>query len=362
MHPKLQGHSHAHRSCCYWTQPTLSIWHGGNSLHTDPGDKVAQLVDYMYEPVASTLLAAAQPFFRARNASLDVRTIGPEAMANTSYWFADALKLCHGSVFVWLGIYLSNTVPWERLHKLGVRIIYYQTEVLVAESVDPKVRCLLPSPLVDEVWDFSWHNIDFCRSGPRAPQLRYVPLGSLELVQDVPLVTRYDQTAPPLVFFGQARTHNRPKCWQYLSEHLPKKNLQNVHNAWTGKDFATVLTVSPIHVNIHKNCEEVHNPVTFRFAKLLNSGVLLISEFSYPKDEEEFEGLVSFVNFTDIPSEYWRLANMSGEARRELAQTRRKRFAKRFHPPALFERAGIYDMLEESFAVAASFCKTATES
>ena len=149
-------------------------------MHTDPGDKVAQLVDYMYEPVASTLLAAAQPFFRVRNASLDVRTIGPEAMVNTSYWFADALKLCHGSVFVWLGIYLSNTVPWERLHKLGVRIIYYQTEVLVAESVDPKVRCLLPSPLVDEVWDFSWHNIDFCRSGPRAPKLRYVPFVSRE--------------------------------------------------------------------------------------------------------------------------------------------------------------------------------------
>jgi hypothetical protein len=43
-----------------------------------------------------------------------------------------------------------------------------------------------------------------------------------------------------------------------------------------------------VHLNIHKSCEQPHNPVeVFRMALLLSRGATIISEHAYASDERE---------------------------------------------------------------------------
>ena len=123
---------------------------------------------------------------------------------------------------------------------------------------------------------------------------------------------------------------------------------------WDHNAYARLLNTSWLQLNIHKMCNSSHQPVTFRFAKLINSRSIVLSERAYPKDEEEFGEMVSFVKFDDIPREYARLAGMAAEERRRLARSRSSLFAERFHPQRIFSRAGVYAILERVMAKASN--------
>jgi len=63
------------------------------------------------------------------------------------------LKPQKGDVFVWVGQLGQIEIPWKQLQARGVFTIYYQTE--------PREACdLHRSDGIDEVWDYSWHNIE----------------------------------------------------------------------------------------------------------------------------------------------------------------------------------------------------------
>ena len=42
-----------------------------------------------------------------------------------------------------------------------------------------------------------------------------------------------------------------------------------------------------MHLNLHKSCEQPHNPVVFRTALLPSRGATIISEHAYAPDERE---------------------------------------------------------------------------
>ena len=65
----------------------------------------------------------------------------------------------------------------------------------------------------------------------------------------------------------------------------------------------------------------------------------------YWKDEREFDGLLDFVPFAQIGRRYEQLAQLGSHAREQMATRRFERFASRFDPAAVFERAGIYELL-----------------
>lgn len=72
-----------------------------------------------------------------------------------------------GDVFVWVGQLGQIEVPWQSLQARGVFTVYYQTE--------PREGCDLHGPDgIDEVWDYSWHNIEVgvkrSMGGARAPE------------------------------------------------------------------------------------------------------------------------------------------------------------------------------------------------
>lgn len=70
-------------------------------------------------------------------------------LSNTQEW----AKPKAGDVFVWVGQLGQIQIPWKSLQARGVFTVYYQTE--------PREGCDLHGPDgIDEVWDYSWHNIE----------------------------------------------------------------------------------------------------------------------------------------------------------------------------------------------------------
>jgi len=227
----------------------------------------------------------------------------------------------------------DNTLfNFASLRDRGVKIVYYQSE--------PVDVCGIPSRFVDEMWDYSWHNIDNCKDQPDAPLQRYVPLAAY----DTP-VTKQKEDPGALLFFGN---HKERPCWNQVYQRLNTR-LEVVYWAWDDAKYESVLDTHNIFVNLHKGCSgqptDLHNPVTWRNAKLLNAHALIISQRSYSRDEKEFEGLIDFVELEEIPDRYAQLLNMSVSARQQIADERARLFAHNFDPRRIFERAGIYGNL-----------------
>ena len=100
-------------------------------------------------------------------------------------------------------------------------------------------------------------------------------------------------------------------------------------------------------LNLHKGCGDTHNPVTFRVAKALLAGRLILSERAHAKDEAEHAGLgISFHdNMSAIAAAYERLVrdyNRAGVTALTAAEQRVATFRQRFDPRRIFERANIY--------------------
>ena len=337
---------------------------------------------YMFEPVVSTLLEGA----RKTLSGFDVQEVLlPTPVINSSF-----LKLfTYGDVAVCVGPLVCPRLEWNTLKRHHVRTIYFQTE--------PTHRCLHFHG-VDEVWDFSWHNIEACRlrsacttADPCVDQgcmrcaghavlegpawqastttrracaiigdsacgkqfvLRYVPLGALN---NTPVAQHLD-TIDSLTFLGNAH-YRDDGCWRRIQAHMPHNTTLAIHsNIWSNTAFAQLLGSHQVFVNVHKSvkraandwetyCGDAHNPATFRFAKLLNAHALLISERCDRLDEAEFSDLVTFSDFESIGGEFERLRRLNVIERRARANKISAEFISRFDPGAIFVRAGIVESL-----------------
>ena len=269
----------------------------------------------------------------------------------------------HGDVFIWIGPTGSGSPPWHKLHQRGVRTVYFQTE--------PTDRCEMAQVSLDdldEIWEFSWHNFDAC--APRLREgltLRYVPLGFstppvVNVAAEPPLAAA--ATHADLLFFGYPfYMSGRRVCFDALKHRLGDR-LNATWSLWNATEFEAWWDASgrtAVHLNLHKACERAHNPVVFRTAVLLSRGAHVISERSYAKDEAEYAGLVHFAAVSEMPRVLD--AVLGNASRRDGALTssvptspvsRRLRssadiarlYARRFSPRRIFERAGVYDVLQ----------------
>ena len=133
------------------TEKQIFVWHAPHH-------------DYLYAPLRSTVLTG-------------LRGLGATNI-HVSYDGAfDFDEIPPGSILIWLGwgrkgrYGRNRRVPWKVLGGRGVYRIYYQSE--------PVTSLVFTKDEVDEVWDFSWHNIDKVSSQKDAPLLRYVPIAFL---------------------------------------------------------------------------------------------------------------------------------------------------------------------------------------
>ena len=286
------------------------------------GDYIHANAPYMFEGAVRTL----EEGFRAAEFT----------NVSRGFWSRGATpSLGPGDIFVWVGSFNYPIAGWQTLRDRGVRRIFYQTE--------PVNNCSVPAralaTLIDEVWDFSEHNLESCRSmllpSPTA-RVRHVPLGYLQGSAQ-PRRPRNDTGA--LFFFGNHLEPGRRPCSRELHRVLGRQRFHHRFDIFNDEDFVSkVLDQYNVFVNLHKRCGDRHNPVTFRVAKLLNAGKLVLSERSYAHDERTHEGAVLFVD--SVTAAYQQLVREGDWAVHAAAAA--AEFRRRFQPADLFQRAGVY--------------------
>ena len=124
--------------------------------------------------------------------------------------------------------------------------------------------------------------------------------------------------------------------------------------AWTATKIATAIATHPIQLNVHKDCaRNLVYPAgqvsasfeAVRASQVLSARGVLVSERSYPKDEESFEGLVDFVDLKSITDRVQQLKNMTIEEFSELVRQRYEKFNQTCNPERLFQNADVYTLL-----------------
>jgi hypothetical protein len=216
------------------------LWH-----HAGPQNRLA----YLYLPVRQTLLAG----FRAARGVQITAGSGTRRPPEFKLFHGNLSRLRRGDVFIWIGLTMDHA-PWRALRERGVRCILYQTEPVhtcmahrtgvasPASALPPHCRShrsrAPPSGVfaVDEIWDFSHHNLESCRreTASAPATLRYVPLGS---VASAARQTQPRVCSKPgaLIFFGNVYEGPlRKRCWQQLRAALPKRVYSTcAHGPWT---------------------------------------------------------------------------------------------------------------------------------
>ena len=239
-----------------------------------------------------------------------------------------------GDIFIFVGMF-TREIGWSQMGHLGVRRVFFQTEP-VDNCSSPAGLPIERRALIVEIWDFSEHNLEKCRILPYRPVLRHVPLGYIEGAAQA---SKPRNGTGPLFFFGNHLEPGRRRCCRALRLQLRAHNFVHRFDVFNDASFVSkVLNNYNVFVNIHKVCGDPHSPVTFRAAKILNAGKLLISERAHPHDEKQYDGVILFVD--NITAAYRRIvADGDWQARAAVGVAA---FRRRFQPVDLFERAGIY--------------------
>ena len=379
---------------------------------------------YLYAPVTGTLIAGFE-------AVTDLEIIlGWGTKRRDAPAFSGNLSaLQRDDIYIWVGMGADWELwqsPWTELRARGVRTVLYQVSRARASPECPTQASLTlyatyfavqqtePAHLcavrrtgkwpIDELWDFSWHNLEPCSAAAGAispPTLRYVPLGYLPNadVRQMNVSRAPRGVARPLFFFGDpANNPKRHACFKQLKQLLGPQ-MKHTYRAFDDVGFKRIVSSFDIHVNLHKACGDTHNPITFRVAKLLNARRLILSEHAHPKDEvtdasphtppaiplgcrskchaplgmlalrpifprfpsaacacqltqDEYAGMLLFVdNMTHAAALYRGLARHGW---REQARAAAARFRRKFQPVDIFRRAGIYESLGLSSTVVPS--------
>jgi hypothetical protein len=289
-------------------------------------------------------------------------------------------QLVRGDIFIWVGDHVaarSEEPCWTDMGRRQVTRIFFNTE--------PVDTCLARNrnrgahrrlPLVDELWDFSRHNVRSCGSQAASGHVtvRYIPIGATTTPGSRLFAELRRQPGVPAPIWPPPRPHDSPgqlnfvgdrianptrkACYRNLSRILGHK-VCHTSFAWDEESFAArVLKRSDIFVNLHKTCGNAHNPVTWRNPILLNHGKLVLSERAHAEDEAEFNGMIMFFdNISAIASAYLRLLEQSGTWRR-LAQAAHEKYRQHFQPWAILKRAGVYEQfgLLDTCGAAAGGC------
>ena len=345
--------------------PTVAIWTSRGSQD-----------EFLLAPVVETLRAGFA-------ASPDVANVvvghGVPSLTNrntSSPLLAVLATLVAGDIFVWVGEFFpqligesDRVVPWRQLGEHSVRRIYYQCEPAHGckarrpACYAERRRKLGPPPQdcreqrgqmqswgppVDELWDFSAHNLDACfNASASAPTtLRHVPIANVALTPTesatgVALGAAAGDTGT-LLFPGNVDCCPlRHRCFAELRRLLGRSRVRHVYKAWSEQSFAQRVLSSSIFLNLHKDCGDAHNPVTWRSPMLLRHSKLVLSERASARDEETYKGMVLFFdNISAIAGAFLQLS-ASGEWR-PLAARAGRLFRQQFEPTRVFERAGVY--------------------
>ena len=349
---------------------------------------------FMLEPVVQTLLVGLQRVAVNHTVSVGGGRGGAIFFATKGFG--------RGDLFVFVGRYglldhnLGTSRALELLTQRGVTVVYYN-----ADPDDCLKTHVLP---VHEIWDYSWSTIEQCRQRPHLPsrplRTRYVPPGCVRGCQDrnvtpPAFAVRALSGGATLSMFGVGQAR-RVACLHNLSVQLralqaarsveqrqepdpqaksppppPPQLLEAkvINHAWTQSLLEHAVAHSPLTLNLHKECDEMHHGSrhdnadceTFRFAQMLSLGAHVLSEpCPAAEDEREWRNLIDFVPFGSLAAHAVVLhSNPTSVFRSEAAaRARHQRFTARFDPARIMERAGVVELARELSSVDYSPVKT----
>jgi hypothetical protein len=313
------------------------------------------LLKWLYGPATQTLAEGFDAYSRRSALNVTFTTVGSfERMGPTM------APLSRGDMLVWIGVHKWRQVPWKSLRARGVFTVWYIGE--------PHEDCrYVGEDGMDETWEYTRAHGDerilLCarkrRKGPSACVSRYMPPGYV--ARNIPPSPFRDGEPPKLVFFGHAGVHagaspsdNRraDSLARIKAEMGDNATLEVVSNVWTEADFARHMAGNALFLSLHKSNGTPNAFESFRAAQVLRYGGILISERSYSADEDEFEGLVLFKRVDAIGTAYRELAfNTPAAQLANRAAAAAARYSTLFRPVKLFERAGVYALLDRLFNV-----------
>ena len=351
-------------------RPTVFVY---QPIHALRGGLSAGNLIHMYRPLISTLIAgfsAATPPWPVFHGFCGVNSWGHVLGGHKS--FRGLLNATRpGDIFIWVSESLREA-PLRNISASGARIVHYQTENVGFQynkecnlthgftnhvnGSEPEIRLLR---LVDEVWSYDWRNVESCLAG--GVVARYVPPGAVsELLPSANL-----SMADELLFLGKVnRGTPRAACVRLIGENLTllasksgakSSRITTVKTAFSDTAQAAIFKRASAFLQLtqEKVCVGRGVPArwqnrvgaatgldTFRVVPLLRHRAFVIGHRTNPRDEQEFSGIVSFVD--DIAAELVRFRAMRLEERARLVEERCSSFRQRFAPHAVFERAGVY--------------------
>lgn len=292
-------------------------------------------VAFMYKPVFSTLVAGFQNYAQMRPPHALQLVAEPRRCAALH---ADGVL---PDIFIWVGLQGHRQVPWMKLRARGVYTVYYRTE--------PTEPCM-SGMQVSETWEYT-----HARSGGTcphpAPRSRYLPPGAPtgEAASSALLHGAGHPAKPTLHFIGTMGDvyPRRKNCFLDFNRLNDTTPVQLFDNLWTERNWERVMPSITAVLNLHKLCGDPRQPLeALRVVKLLSYGCNVISERSNSQDEDAFSGLVTFAPVEGLPAAWARLATASAAERAAAGAAVRARFFAMFTPDALFQSAGIYELLD----------------
>ena len=173
--------------------------------------------------------------------------------------------------------------------------------------------------------------------------MRYVPIGALTTA------TVIQKPERSVTFLGSVTF--REACWNVLKSNAAEFDIKmlDVYSIWTDEEFAHYLNssvCSGVFLHMNSYCTLGGPLSATRFPLILNAMGLIVSERSYVKDEMEYESLAEFLPSEDIPRWFNEILSMPLYQRQSIASARAEQFKRRFEPSRLFQKAGIYDLLQ----------------
>ena len=104
---------------------------------------------------------------------------------------------------------------------------------------------------------------------------------------------------------------------------------------WDDVKFETLLKKRFLFLNVHKDCGNPNNPVTFRNSILIQSKAIVVSELVDSEDSSMFQGMLDFA--TDPQSKLTEWQSRSTLDARKASEERLALFAERFNIPRMFQ-------------------------
>lgn len=219
----------------------------------------------------------------------------------------------------------------------NITTVVYETE---ARKIEDKFEVIEKYEIynLDFIWTYTHLNLDTIQDKINVPIIYFPPGYSKIYDYRYHKLYRTEYKPEPITFLHN-NYKNRAKI---LKRYIP--SIKNINNCFTFDDYAYNITKYPILINLHqepapgkiKKQKNRKGLETLRLAPFLSSGIYVISDHSYKKDEEVYKDLVTFMDIHEMKNHIEYLLQNNQEMKQKI-KLRTKIFKNNFKLKTMLE-------------------------